>query len=83
MEHLCDITQSRVRCLDRKLLAKELLEGLAVLSELLNTLMELIKRHLVLEEGPAEIGLVVNEGDLRYLLCLSAGCRGRQGVFMI
>ena len=47
-----------------ELLADEALEGLAVLSELLDTLVELVERHLVLEQRPAELGLVVDERDL-------------------
>ena len=54
-----------MRRLGGELLADELLEGLAVLSELLDALVELVERHLVLEEGPAELGLVVDVRDLR------------------
>ena len=56
--------------LSRELPAKEVLEGLAILSELLDTLMQLVERHLVLEEGPAELGLVVDEGHLLDRLAL-------------
>ena len=48
-----------------ELLADEALEGLAVLSELLDTLVKLVERHLVLEQRPAELGLVVDVRDLR------------------
>lgn len=60
--------------LSRDLLAKELLESLAILSELLDTLMELVEGHLVLEEGPAEFGFIVDEADLSDGVGLS-GCR--------
>ena len=53
------------RRLSRELLAEQALEGLAVLSELLDTLVKLVERHLVLEELPAELGLVVDVRDLR------------------
>lgn len=46
------------------LLPEKVLERLAILSELLDTLVELIERHLVLEERPAELSLVVDKGDL-------------------
>jgi hypothetical protein len=51
-------------------LAEEALKSLAVLSKLLNTLVQLVERHLVLEEGPAELRLVVDEGDLGHGLGL-------------
>lgn len=50
--------------LSREFLFEEVLEGLAVLSELLDALVELVERHLVLEQGPAELSLVVDIGDL-------------------
>ena len=40
------------------------LEGLAILSKLLDAFMELVEGHLVLEKLPAEFGLIVNIGDL-------------------
>jgi len=43
---------------------EEFLERLAILGELLDTLVELIEGHLVLEEGPAELWLVVDVGNL-------------------
>ena len=46
------------------LLAEEGLEGLAVLRELADALVELVGRHLVLAQCPAELGLVVNVRDL-------------------
>ena len=58
--------------LSRELLAEQLLEGLAVLGELLDTLVELVERHLVLEESPAELGLVVDKRDLRQRLALGS-----------
>ena len=59
----------------RELPAEEVLEGLAILSELLDTLVQLVERHLVLEEGPTELGLVVDEGDLLERLTLRRGGR--------
>lgn len=47
-----------------KLLLQHILQRLAVLGELPDTLMELLERHLVLEQGPAELGLVVDVGNL-------------------
>ena len=47
------------------LLAEEGLEGLTVLRELTDTLVELVRRHLVVAKRPAELGLVVNVRDLR------------------
>lgn len=44
--------------------AEEGFEGLAVLGKLLDPFVELVKGHLVLEKGPAEFGLVVDEGNL-------------------
>jgi hypothetical protein len=60
--------------LGRNLLAEELLESLAILSKLLDTLVELVEGHLVLEESPAEFGLVVDEADLGDGVGLG-GCR--------
>ena len=54
---------SRRENLSRDLLLEQILEGLTILSEFLDTLMQLIKRHLFLEQRPAELGLVVDEGD--------------------
>lgn len=39
------------------------LEGLAILSKLLDTFMELVEGHLVLEKLPAEFGLIVDIGN--------------------
>lgn len=50
--------------LGRQLLAQKLLERLAVLGEFLNALVELVERHLVLEQCPPEFGLVVDIADL-------------------
>lgn len=50
--------------LDSDFLTEEDPEGLPVLCEFLDAFVELVKGHLVLEEGPAEFGLVVDEGDL-------------------
>ena len=55
------------------LLAEEGLEGLTVLRELTDTLVELVRRHLVVAKRPAELGLVVDVRDLGQLL------RGRDG----
>ena len=41
-------------------IAEEVLEGLAVLCELADSLVELVSGHLVLGERPAELRLVVN-----------------------
>ena len=62
-------------CLRRELLLEDLLQGLAVLGELLDALMELVERHLVLEERPAELGLVVDERHLRDRLGLGRARR--------
>jgi hypothetical protein len=51
-------------CLGSEFFAEEGFEGLAVLGKLLDPLVELVKGHLVLEEGPAEFGFVVDEGNL-------------------
>ena len=51
-----------------KLGAEHLLERLPVLGEFLDPLVQLVERHLVLEERPAELGLVVNVRDLGQLL---------------
>lgn len=50
--------------LHRKLLPEELPEGDGVLSKFLDALMELVERHLLLEECPAELRLVVDERNL-------------------
>lgn len=47
---------------------ENLLENLGVGGEATDTLVELVECHLVLEERPAEGGLVVNERDLLVLL---------------
>ena len=58
--------------LGRNLLAKELLEGLTVLSELLDTLVELVESHSILEKLPSEFGLVVNVRNLSKRLLLGS-----------
>ena len=58
--------------LGRNLLAKELLEGLTVLSELLDTLVELVESHSILEKLPAELGLVVDVRNLSKRLLLGS-----------
>jgi hypothetical protein len=60
----CDIHVHVHRSLAADLLLQQILEGLAVLGELLDALVELVERHAVLEERPPELGLVVDEGDL-------------------
>ena len=60
----------------RELLTEELLEGVAVLGELLDALVQLVERHLLLEQLPAELGLVVDVGDLGVLLGRGAGGLG-------
>lgn len=59
---------ARTKCesanLSRELLLEEAFQSFTVLGELLNTLVELIECHLVLEEGPSELGLVVDVADL-------------------
>ena len=57
-----------------ELLAEEVLQCLTILSELPDTLVELVRRHLVLAEGPAELGFVVDVGDLGDRLA-GSGCR--------
>ena len=47
-----------------QLLPQQCLESHAVLGEFFDALMELVKRHGVLKEGPPELGLIINEGDL-------------------
>ena len=49
--------------LSRDLFLEETLEGLAVLSEFPNTFGELVRGHLVLEKGPAKLGLVIDVGN--------------------
>ncbi len=44
------------------------LESLAVLGKLLDTFVQLVEGHLVLEECPAELRLVVNVSDLGKVL---------------
>ena len=48
-----------------ELLLEQILKSRAVLSELFDALVELVKRHLVLKQSPAELGFVVDERDLR------------------
>ncbi len=55
------LTANRLR---PELLAEKVLEGLAVLRELADTLVKLVRRHLVLAQCPAELSLVVNVRDL-------------------
>ena len=55
-----------------ELLADEALEGLAVLSELLDTLVELVESHSILEKLPAELGLVVDVRNLSKRLLLGS-----------
>lgn len=43
---------------------QEGLEGSTILSELPDALVELVERHLIIEQRPAELGFVINEGDL-------------------
>jgi hypothetical protein len=47
-----------------ELLLKRILEGLTVLGELLDTLVQLVECHLLLKERPPELGLVVNKRNL-------------------
>ena len=53
-----------------ELLAEEVLQCLTILSELPDTLVELVGRHLVFAERPAELGLVVDERHLLESLAL-------------
>lgn len=64
-EHTNLFSISPVLYLSIELLLQQVLEGLAILSELLDTLMEFFKRHRVLKQCPAELGLVVDVGDFR------------------
>ena len=57
--------------LSPELLPEHLLAGVTILGEASDTLVELLERHLVVEEGPSEGGLVVDEGD--FLLLVRAG----------
>lgn len=54
------LTQSNNVFLRTQLLPQNLSQRHAILGELLNTLMELIKRHRILEKFPAELGFIVN-----------------------
>ena len=47
-----------------QLLPEEGLECLTILCKLLDTLVELVECHLVLQKSPAELWLVVNISDL-------------------
>lgn len=49
------------------------LEGLAILSKLLDTFMELVEGHLVLEKLPAEFRFIVDIGNLLDWLGLCGG----------
>ena len=62
--HLPSGNTARQDPLCGELLTEELLQGLAVLSKLADTLVQLVCRHLVLAECPAEFSLVV---DVRHL----------------
>lgn len=61
-----------------KLLAEEILEGVAVFSELLDPLVQLVERHLVLEKGPTELRLVVDVGNLLMFRSAGPGWRGQR-----
>ena len=50
--------------LSRELLLQQVLEGLTILSELLDALVQLLEGHGVLKQCPAELGLVVDVRDL-------------------
>ena len=50
--------------LSLQLLPQQRLKSVAVLGEFFDALMELVKRHGVLKEGPSELGLIVNKCDL-------------------
>lgn len=58
-----------------ELLLEDVLERDTILGELLDTFVELVEGHRVLEECPAELGLVVDEGDLLQRLALSGSLR--------
>ena len=58
------------KCLCLQLLPEKLLQGLTILRELLNTFVQFVEGHLVLEKCPAELGLVVDVGDFRDRLSL-------------
>lgn len=61
--------------LGRDLLAEELLESLAILGKFLDTLVELVEGHGVLEELPAELRLIVDVGHLSKGLVLGGYIR--------
>ena len=65
---MMNFTSNKRLCL--QLLPEKLLQGLTVLGKLLDTFVQLVKGHLVLEKCPAELGLVVDVGDFRDRLCL-------------
>jgi hypothetical protein len=48
-----------------QLLPQQPLQRLTVLGKLLDPLVQLVERHLVLQQRPSELGLVVDEGDFR------------------
>ena len=52
-----------------ELLDKRVTEGLAISGKLADTLMELVERHLLLEQVPTELGLVVDVRNLGDVLC--------------
>ena len=56
-------TASQASDLSGEFLAEDRLECFPVLGELLDAFVELVKGHLLLEEGPAEFGFVVDKGD--------------------
>lgn len=47
-----------------KLLPDDFPESVRILSEFLDTLVQLVECHLVLQQRPPEFRLVVNKGDL-------------------
>jgi len=57
-------TSSSNTNLSFQLLPQQRLEGVAILSEFFDALVELVKCHGVLEEGPSELGLVIDERNL-------------------
>ena len=61
-QHIATRTAQRS---SRQFLPENALERIPVLGKLLDALVQLVERHRVLEERPAELGLVVDEGDFR------------------
>lgn len=64
------------RSLSRDLLTEKFLESLAILCEFLDALMEFIESHLILEESPSELWLVIDVGNPVQRLTLSGYWRG-------